>query len=93
MFMVVQVVCATLTGALGGHLHGKNGVFDVVYVDEAAQVSPSPAPSNLCCLQCLGRSVHSIFDWCLCPYCDTASMEPPAKRAAVGPQHGDALQS
>lgn len=33
-----QVVCATLTGALGRNLEGNNGRFDVVYVDEAAQV-------------------------------------------------------
>lgn len=33
-----QVVCATLTGALGRNLEGNNGRFDVVYIDEAAQV-------------------------------------------------------
>lgn len=33
----LQVVCATLTGVLGRNLEGKNGWFDVVYVDEAAQ--------------------------------------------------------
>lgn len=34
----MQVVCATLTGVLGRNLHGANGDFAVVYVDEAAQV-------------------------------------------------------
>lgn len=34
-----QVVCTTLTGVLGRNLNGKNGVFDVVYIDEAAQAS------------------------------------------------------
>ncbi len=32
------MVCATLTGVLSHHLHGRSGAFDVVYVDEAAQV-------------------------------------------------------
>jgi superfamily I DNA and/or RNA helicase len=36
---VLQVVCCTLTGALGRHLEGEAGKFDVVFVDEAAQVS------------------------------------------------------
>ena len=34
----MQVVCCTLTGALGRHLEGEAGKFDVVFVDEAAQV-------------------------------------------------------
>lgn len=33
-----QVVCATLTGVLSHNLQGNNGVFDVAYVDESAQV-------------------------------------------------------
>ena len=40
----MQVVCCTLTGALGRHLQGAAGKFDVVFVDEAAQV---PATSLL----------------------------------------------
>lgn len=32
-----QVVCTTLTGVLGRNLHGSNGHFDIVFVDEAAQ--------------------------------------------------------
>lgn len=34
----VQVVCCTLSGAMGRHLEGQAGKFDVVFVDEAAQV-------------------------------------------------------
>ncbi len=41
------MVCATLTGVLGRNLEGRNGVFDVVYVDEAAQVRSSRLPLNL----------------------------------------------
>ena len=38
--VTAQVVCCTLTGALGRHLQGEAGKFDVVFVDEAAQVLP-----------------------------------------------------
>lgn len=45
------MVCATLTGVLGRNLDGKNGWFDVVYVDEAAQAHPrsSDLTFGVCC--------------------------------------------
>ncbi len=54
-----QVVCATLTGVLGRNLNGKNGVFDVVYIDEAAQASTlrdTIIKSGPVCLQAGGVS-------------------------------------
>ena len=39
----MQVVCCTLAGTLGRHLEGEAGKFDVVFVDEAAQVSLTPS--------------------------------------------------
>ena len=73
--VTVQVVCCTLTGALGRHLQGEAGKFDVVFIDEAAQVLAAPRGNWLALShspvrrlfrnKCNGLPTHRKF--CLAP--------------------------